>query len=102
MLLKIRGFVARHPLFLDFCTSLVRCRGLPQTVKCVHVEGHIVQLAIKVGDRGVHEVIKFAELFHVFPNGFVARSKDVRTVRVDIDTVNFLGIAVSTNVATPL
>ena len=67
-------------------------------MKRVHVERHIVQLAFVIGDWRIDKMIELAKLPQVVPYRLIIRAENVRTISMDVDTVDFLGIAVASDV----
>lgn len=70
----------------------------PHLGEGIHVEGHVVHAAVEVGDRRVDVVVELGEAVYVFPDVLHGGVEDMRTVAVDLDALDFLGIDVAGDV----
>ena len=71
----------------------------PHLCEGVHVEGHIVHVAVEVGDRRVDVVVELGEAVDVVPDVLHGGVEDVRAVAVDLDALDVLGVDVAGDVA---
>ena len=70
----------------------------PHLGEGVHVEGHVVHVAVEVGDRRVNVVVELGEAVDVVPDILHGGVEDVRAVAVDLDALDVLGVDVSGDV----
>ena len=70
----------------------------PHLVEGVHVEGHVVQLALVVGHRRVGVPVEHRKLVHIVPHLLVVGVEDVGAVFVDVDALHLFGIDVAGDV----
>ena len=91
-----RDFLA---LPLNDFARLIRLRHAPHGIKRVHVEGHMVQAILVFCQRRVREAVERGEAVGVLPNLLVVGVEDVRTVAVDGNTADVLGVDVARDVA---
>ena len=70
----------------------------PHLGEGVHVEGHVVHVAMEVGDRRVDVVVELGEAVDVVPDVLHGGVEDVRAVAVDLDTLDVLGVDVAGDV----
>jgi hypothetical protein len=63
----------------------------------IHVEWHVVKLAMEVRKRRIDEWIGFAVLVDEFPSGNVRGMENMRTINVDGDAIHIFGGAVATD-----
>lgn len=54
-----------------------------------------LEFALVVRDQRVCEAVEFGELVEVVPHGFVVRVKDMRTIFMDVDAFDSLGVYVA-------
>ena len=74
----------------------------PHLGERVHVEGHVVDLALVVGDGGVHVVVELGEAVHVVPDVLERRVEDVSAVFVNVDALDLLGVHVARDMRTAI
>lgn len=101
LLLQILRFadVLGGNLLGDFCLGVRRRDDTgPHLGKGVHVKGHVVHVAVEVGDRRVDVVVELGKTVDVVPDVFHGGVEDVGTVAVDLDALDVLGIDVAGNV----
>ena len=67
----------------------------PHLGEGVHVEGHVVHVAVEVGDRRVDVVVELCEAVDVVPDVLHGGVEDVR---VDLDALDVLGVDVAGDV----
>ena len=72
----------------------------PHLGEGVHVEGHVVHVAVEVGDRRVDVVVELGEAVDVVPDVLHGGVEDVRAVAVDLDALDVLGVDVAGDVVT--
>ncbi|AFJ83272.1 hypothetical protein Y1U_C0823 [Streptococcus thermophilus MN-ZLW-002] len=84
----------------DFGGSFLRRHDAPHFIKCIHVERQRIQLAFVVGHGGVGEAVELSKLCNVVPDLFVVSVENMRSIFMDIDTLNVFGIDISRNVRT--
>lgn len=70
----------------------------PHLGEGVHVEGHVVHVAVEVGDRRVDVVVELGEAVDVVPDVLHRGVEDVRAVAVDLDALDVLGVDVAGDV----
>lgn len=70
----------------------------PHLGEGVHVEGHVVHVAVEVGDRRVDVVVELGEAVDVVPDVFHGGVEDVGAVTVDLDALDVLGIDIAGDV----
>ena len=97
MLLQILWAVARHPLRFDHFFCFFRSADTPKSVECVHVEGHVVELALVIGDRGIDEVVEFAKLLHVRPGRCITCAENVSAINMYVDAIHAISKAIAAN-----
>lgn len=68
-------------------------------MKGVHVERQVVKLALEVGNRIQSEAVEIHELVHEIPYFPTFSMEDMRTIFVNIDTLNILTIHISSDMA---
>lgn len=98
VLLEIGGVVVRDAIGLDRRARLIGSIDAKKGVEGVHIEGHVVELAMEVGHGRVNEIVELAELSHVVPDCPVRRPEDMGAVEVDIDAFDLFRIAVAADV----
>ena len=64
----------------------------------VHVEGHVVHVAVEVSNRRVDVVVEIGEAVDVVPDVLHGGVEDVRAVAVDLDALDVLGVDVAGDV----
>ena len=79
--------------------SLCRSCNAPHLVERVHVERQIVKFALVICDRAVRVAIEFNDGIHEIPYLLIARMENMRSVFVDVDSLDVLAIDVSTKVS---
>lgn len=70
----------------------------PHLGEGVHVEGHVVHVAVEVGYRRVDVVVELGEAVDVAPDVLHGGVEDVRAVAVDLDALDVLGVDVAGDV----
>ena len=70
----------------------------PHLGEGVHVKGHVVHVAVEVGDRRVDVVVELGEAVDVVPDVLHGGVEDVGAVAVDLDALDVLGIDVAGDV----
>ena len=70
----------------------------PHLGEGVHVEGHVVHVAVEVGDRRVDVVVELGEAVDVVPDVLHGGVEDVCSVTVDLDALDVLGVDVAGDV----
>ena len=70
----------------------------PHLGEGVHVEGHVVHVAVEVGDRRVDVVVELGEAVDVVPDVLHGGVEDVGAVTVDLDALDVLGIDIAGDV----
>lgn len=96
--LRLADALGGH-LLGDFCFGVRRRDDTgPHLGKGVHVEGHVVHVAVEVGDRRVDVVVELGEAVDVVPDVFHGGVEDVRAVAVDLDTLDVLGVDIAGDV----
>ena len=84
----------------DFCLGVRRRDDArPHLGEGVHVEGHVVHVAVEFGDRRVDVVVELGEAVDVVPDVLHGGVEDVRAVTVDLDALDVLGVDVAGDVA---
>ena len=87
-----------RPLLVEDFHGLGRRGDVEHLREGVHVEGHVVHLALVVGDRGVDEVVELRKLVHIVPDVLVRGVEDVRAVLVDVDAFDLFRVDVAGDV----
>ena len=83
----------------DLGLGIGRCDDArPHLGEGVHVEGHVVHVAMEVGDRRVDVVVELGEAVDVVPDVLHGGVEDVRSVAVDLDALDVLGVDVAGDV----
>ena len=85
-------------LLLNFGGCLLRCDDAPHFIKGIHVEGQRIQLTLIVGNGRVCKAVELGKPGDIVPDLFVVGVEDVRTILMDVDTLDVLGINVARNV----
>ena len=85
-------------LLLDLGGCLLRRYNAPHLIEGIHIEGQRVKLALVVGDGRVCKAVELGKLGDVVPYLFVVGVEDMRTVFVDMDALDALGIDIARNV----
>ena len=85
-------------LLLNFGGCLLRCDDAPHLIKGIHVEGQRIQFTLIVGNGRVCKAVELGKPGDIVPNLFVVGVEDVRTILMDVDTLDVLGINVARNV----
>ena len=85
-------------LFLDLGHRLGGGDHAPHLVEGVHVEGHVVDLAVVVGNGRVGVSVEHRKPVDVVPHFPVVGVEDVRAVAVDVDALDLLGVDVAGDV----
>ena len=70
----------------------------PHLGEGVHVEGHVVHVAVEVGYRRVDVIVELGEAVDVVPDVPHGGVEDVRAVAVDLDALDVLGVDVAGDV----
>jgi len=70
----------------------------PHLGEGVHVEGHVVHVAVEVGDRRVDVVVELGEAVDVVPDVLHGGVEDMCAVAVDLDALDVLGVDVAGDV----
>lgn len=70
----------------------------PHLGEGVHVEGHVVHVAVEVGDGRVDVVVELGEAVDVIPDVLHRGVEDMCAVAVDLDALDVLGVDVAGNV----
>lgn len=70
----------------------------PHLGKGVHVKGHVVHVAVEIGDRRVDVIVELGKAVDVVPDVFHGGVEDVGAVTVDLDALDVLGIDVAGDV----
>ena len=70
----------------------------PHLGEGVHVEGHVVHVAVEVGYRRVDVVVELGEAVGVVPDVLHGGVEDMRAVAVDLDALDVLGVDVAGDV----
>ena len=101
LLLEVLGLadaLGRH-LFGDLRLGVSRRDDArPHLGERVHVEGHVVHLAVEVRDRRVDVVVELGEAVDVIPDGPIRGVEDVRAVAVHLDALDVLRVDVAGDV----
>ena len=96
--LRLADVLGGH-LLGDFCLGIGRRDDArPHLGEGVHVEGHVVHVAVEVGDRRVDVVVELGKAVDVVPDVFHGGVEDVGAVTVDLDALDVLGIDVAGDV----
>lgn len=74
----------------------------PHLGEGVHVEGHVVDVAVEVGDRRVNVVVELGEAVDVVPDVLHRGVEDMCAVAVDLDALDVLGVDVAGDVVAPI
>ena len=83
----------------DLCFGICRRDNTrPHLGEGVHVEGHVVHVAVEVGDRRVDVVVELGEAVDVVPDVLHGGVEDVGAVTVDLDALDVLGVDVARDV----
>ena len=83
----------------DLCLGICRRDDArPHLGEGVHVEGHVVHVAVEVGDRRVDVVVELGKAVDVVPDVLHGGVEDVGAVAVDLDALNVLGVDVAGDV----
>ena len=99
LLLKVLRLVGDlTALLLDLGGCLLRRYNAPHLIEGVHVEGQRIQLTLIVGNGRVCKAVELGKLGDVVPYLFVVGVEDMRTVFVDMDTLDALGVDIARNV----
>ena len=85
-------------LLLNLGHGLGRGNHAPHLVEGVHVKGHVVDLAVVVGDGRVGIPVEHRKLIDIVPHLLVVGVEDVGTIAVDVDALNALGVDIAGNV----
>ena len=85
-------------LLLDLGGCLLRRYNAPHLIIGVHIEGQRVELTLIVGNGRVCKAVELGKSGDIAPDLFVVGVEDVRTVFVDMDALNALGVDVARNV----
>ena len=86
-------------LLANFCLRLGGGDDAPHLVEGVHIKGQIVQLALVVGNGGIGVAVELGIAVDIIPHGLVVGVEDMRTVAVNGDAGDILGIDIARNVA---
>ena len=99
LLLKVLRLVGDlTALLLNFGGCLLRRYNAPHFIKGIHVEGQRIQLTLIVGNGRVRKAVELGKPGDIVPDLFVVGVEDVRTVFVDMDALNALGVDIARNV----
>ena len=99
LLLKVLRLVGDlTALLLDLGGCLLRRDDAPHLIKGIHVEGQRIQFTPIVGNRRVRKAVELGKPGDIVPDLFVVGVEDVRTILMDVDTLDVLGINVARNV----
>ena len=83
----------------DLCLGVRRRDDArPHLGEGVHVKGHVVHVAVEVGDRRVNVVVELGEAVDVVPDVLHGGVEDVGAVAVNLDALDVLGIDVAGDV----
>ena len=85
-------------LLLNFGGCLLRCDDAPHFIKGIHVEGQRIQLTLIVGNGRVCKAVELGKPGDIVPDLFVVGVEDVRTILMDVNTLDVLGINVARDV----
>ena len=85
-------------LLLNLGGCLLRRYNAPHLIEGIHIEGQRVELALVVGNGRVRKAVELGKPGDIVPDLFVVGVEDVRTVFVDMDTLNALGVDIARNV----
>ena len=85
-------------LLLDLGGCLLRRYNAPHLIEGVHIEGQRIQLTLIVGNGRVRKAVELGKPGDIAPDLFVVGVEDVRTILMDVDTLDVLGINVARNV----
>ena len=97
--LRLADVLGGH-LLGDLCLGVCRRdNARPHLGKGVHVERHVVHVAVEVGDRRVDVVVELGEAVDVVPDVPHGGVEDVGAVAVDLDALDVLGVDVAGDVA---
>ena len=96
--LRLSDVLGGH-LLGDLCAGVCRRDDArPHLGEGVHVEGHVVHVAMEVGYRRVDVVVELGEAVDVVPDVPHGGVEDVRAVAVDLDALDVLGVDVAGDV----
>ena len=99
LLLKVLRLVGDlTALLLNFGGCLLRRYNAPHLIEGVHIEGQRIQLTLIVGNGRVCKAVKLGKPGDVAPDLFVVGVEDVRTILMDVDTLDVLGVDIARNV----
>ena len=70
----------------------------PHLGEGVHVKGHVVHVAVEVGDRRVDVVVELGKAVDIVPDVFHRGVENMRAVTVDLDALDVLGVDVAGDV----
>ena len=82
-------------LGLDLLGSFLGSYHAPHLIEGVHVEWERVELAVKIGNRGIGESVESGEFLHVIPDFSVVGVEDVGAVLVDVDFLYVFGVDIT-------
>ena len=104
LLLQVFGLgdAGGGPLALDLGLSLGGSHHAPHPVEGVHVEGHVVDFAVIVGDGAVGVAVEFGKAVHIRPHLFGIGVENMGAVAVDVDSFHLLGVDVAGDMVPPV
>ena len=70
----------------------------PHLGEGVHVKGHVVHVAVEVGDRRVDVVVELGKAVDIVPDVFHRGVENMRAVAVNLDALDVLGVDVAGDV----
>ena len=82
-------------LLIDDLFCLLRSGDSPHAAEGVHVERHVVHLALVVCNRAVCVAVEFHETVHKVPDFLVAGVEDMGAVTVYVDALDIFAVDVS-------
>ena len=87
-------------LLLNFCSGFLRCHNAPHLVEGIHIKRQRIQFTLIISDRRICKSVELGKLGDVVPDFFIVGMEDMRTVLMDIDTLNILCVNIASNVGT--
>ena len=104
LLLEVLGLADAFgvDLLLDLGLGFCRRDHAPHFGERVHVEGHVVDLALVVGDGAVHVVVELGELVDVAPNVLHRGVEDMCAVTMNVDALDLFGVNIAGDVVAPV
>ena len=83
-------------LLIDDLLCLLRSGDSPHAAEGVHVERHVVHLALVICNRAVCVAVEFHKAVHKVPDFLVAGVEDMGAVTVYVDALDIFTVDVST------